>query len=204
MARMYNDSLWLLVWNPIHGWKNPALLCSQASFFLQCVFQTGLFYEWSVGEISCSPGCVLKALFSPARAGHRNKSWSYHTPPFEGKVGCLAALSPLKFFFRAFSVYERWWTRKSNAQEVPGRGTAWVMPLFQQCTSAPGERVCESPPVATASWKRFRRFYQSYFLKDEADSAPASYRKGEHFSGSSFSSPGGKNACSYMALANTE
>lgn len=35
------------------------------------------FCKWSIEEISCSHGCVFKALFKSTRAGHSKKSWNY-------------------------------------------------------------------------------------------------------------------------------
>lgn len=178
------------------GKKKPTLLCSQASFFLQCVFQMGPFYKWSIGEICCSPGCVLKALFSPARAGHNNKRWSYHMLPFEGKVGCLV-------FLRAFSVYERWWTWKPDARYMPGRGPTRAMPIFQQHVGAPWENMW-IPTCSNSLVEMILTFLPIPFWKDEAASAPASCSEGEHFWIQLLVTRGGKKACSYMALANTE
>lgn len=75
---------------------------------------------------------------------------------------------------------------------------------FQQHCLLPGGRRYKSSPGATASLGMVLIFFPTAFLKDQDASAPASCRKSELFSGSSFSSPGEKNACSYMALANTE
>ena len=88
MARMYNDSLWLLVWNPIHGRKKPhsplqsGFILSAACFsnraILQVIRRRDFLLSWVCAQSSfqsCKGRSQEQKLKLPY-ASLRGKGWS--------------------------------------------------------------------------------------------------------------------------------